>query len=356
MKILVIQQKMIGDVLTSSILFEALRSKYPDAELHYLVEQQTEPVVANNPHIDKLLLLDPKKHRSFPALVSYGRKIRSEQYEVVIDVYAKISSAILTGLSGAGKKISYHKWYTSLAYTHTLGLKKTPETEAGLAIENRMLLLRPISSGFPPQLKPKIYLSKQEKDFARDLLRKSGVSQANPLLMISILGSSPAKTYPLEYMAEILDRIVAYANPQLLFNYIPNQQEQAQQLFDMCAPATRKKVFFQVFGRSLREFMAITSCCDALVGNEGGAVNIAKALGIPTFSVFSPQIKKENWSLYEDGSQNVSVHLKDHQPALFENRSRKELTKKAPHFYELLHPNLIFVPLKGFLERNLREL
>jgi heptosyltransferase-2 len=61
----------------------------------------------------------------------------------------------------------------------------------------------------------------------------------------------------------------------------------------LCKPATQKNVFFEVFGKSLREFMAITSHCDALIGNEGGAVNMAKALDIPTFSIFSPQIKNQ---------------------------------------------------------------
>jgi heptosyltransferase-2 len=37
MKVLVIQKKRIGDVLTSTIIFEALKEKFPNSELHYLV-------------------------------------------------------------------------------------------------------------------------------------------------------------------------------------------------------------------------------------------------------------------------------------------------------------------------------
>jgi len=32
---------MIGDVLTSSVLFEAIKLKHPSAELHYLVNSHT---------------------------------------------------------------------------------------------------------------------------------------------------------------------------------------------------------------------------------------------------------------------------------------------------------------------------
>ena len=60
MKILIIQQKMIGDVLTSSILFEALRTQYKEATLHYLINQNTVAVVENNPYIDEFIIVSPK--------------------------------------------------------------------------------------------------------------------------------------------------------------------------------------------------------------------------------------------------------------------------------------------------------
>lgn len=36
---------MIGDVLTTSILFEALKKEFPKAQLHYLVMKHTTPVI-----------------------------------------------------------------------------------------------------------------------------------------------------------------------------------------------------------------------------------------------------------------------------------------------------------------------
>ena len=106
---------MIGDVLTSSILFEALREKYPQGELHYLIQKHTVQVVENNPFIDKLLLFEPKEEST----LDLAKRVKAEKYEVVIDVYSKLNSAIVSALSGAGKRISYYKWYTASAYTRT---------------------------------------------------------------------------------------------------------------------------------------------------------------------------------------------------------------------------------------------
>lgn len=328
---------MIGDVLTSSILFEALRKKYPKAVLHYLIQPHTSAVVENNPFIDQLIIFDPEKTSSFFKLLQFSAGIKQEHYDVVIDVYSKINSAIITAFSGAEKKIGYSKWYTSRAYTKTFDLKKEPDTKAGVAVENRLLLLQEISPDFPIALKPKIFLTEKEKASAKTTLENAGVIPGKPLLMIGILGSSPEKSYPIPYMATVLNFIVDQTGAQLLFNYNPKQEEQARELFSLCSTKTRNHINFDVFGKSLRDFLALTSKCDALIGNEGGAVNMAKAINIPTFSIFSPQISKSAWSLFED-EQNRAVHISDYKNfAGDKKRSEKYLNFTPDLFLPELH-------------------
>ncbi|MFD1095371.1 glycosyltransferase family 9 protein [Salegentibacter chungangensis] len=320
MKILVIQQKMIGDVLTSSILFEALRDKYPEAELHFMIYPHTAPVVENNPFINHIIYYPDKELKNPFRFISFLKKIRKQQYDVVIDVYSKIGSGLISFFSGAKVRTGYKKWYTRWCYSKSFRYAETPETEAGLAVENRLLLLSALSSDFPLEIKPKIYLTEAEIGKAREQLHKEGIDFKKPLFMIGVLGSSLKKTYPLAYMAKILDHLAETTEAQFLFNYIPKQKKEVLKLYELCKEKTRKKIFIELFGSSLREFIALTSLSDALIGNEGGAVNMAKAVNTPTFSIFAPQIEKNAWSLYED-EHNVAVHLKDFLPAAFEEDS-----------------------------------
>lgn len=336
---------MIGDVLTSSILFEGLRQKYPSAELHYLVHEHTKPVLLHNPFIDKTILFSPEENKKAANFLMFLQKIKKEEYDVVIDVYAKLNSAIITLASGAKKRISYAKWYTKFAYTETFFQKKKTETNAGFAIENRMLLLKALNNDFPLEIKPKIYLTDQEKKHAEEILSSAGIELQKPLIMVSVLGSSDSKTYPLPYLAKLLDIAVKEKNAQLIFNYIPKQEKQARELYHLCSPKTQNMIFLNVFGKSLREFMALTSYCDALIGNEGGAVNMAKALNIPTFAIFSPWIRKEAWALYE-GKKNVAVHLKDYNPEAYNGIDAK---KENLRLYNLFKPELLRDSYLGFL-------
>jgi len=352
MRILVIQQKMIGDVLTSSILFEALRKKYPEAQLDYLINTHTLPVVENNPNIDNFILFSKAEENSKRALLRFAKSLMHKKYDVVIDVYSKLSSNIITLFSGAKSKISYYKQYTTFVYTNNVKRVSKTDGKSGLAIVNRLQLLEPLGIKIT-EVKPKIFLTKEEVRNSKQFLQTHNINFSKPLYMISVLGSGKTKTYPFTFMAKVIDTIAKQTNAQLLFNYIPKQKEQAQSIYNLCKPETQKLIFFNIFGRNLRQFLAITKHCTALIGNEGGAINMAKALNIRTFAIFSPWISKNAWSLFEDNKLNVSVHLKDFKPEIYSNKTEKEMKKNALTLYQEFSPELFDKKLNVFLQQTL---
>ncbi|MFD1614321.1 glycosyltransferase family 9 protein [Gelatiniphilus marinus] len=346
MKILVIQQKMIGDVLTSSILFEALRKKYPNAQLDYLINEHTFPVVKNHPLIDNFIFFTKEAESSKLALLKLAKAIRKREYDVVIDVYSKLSSNLITAFSKAKIKISYYKYYSSLFYHHNIKRQQSTDEKIGLAIANRLQLLHPLGIEIK-SVKPKIYLTEKEISNSKQFLQKENIDLNKHLYMIAVLGSGDNKTYPSPFMAKVIDVIVEKTKGQILFNYIPKQETEAKAILNLCHTETKKHIKFHVFGKSLRDFLAITHHCDAVIGNEGGAINMAKALNIKTFAMYSPWIDKASWNLFED-ENNVSVHLKDYMPELY-TKPEKEYKNEASTLYQKFKPELFIDKLKGFL-------
>jgi len=350
MKVLIIQQKMIGDVLTSTILFEAIKKKYPKSELHYLINSHTYPVVKGNPYIDKFQFFTKEHEKSISALLILAKSLQSEHYEVVIDIYSKISSNIISLYSKAKTRISKRKWYTCFLYTETIIEHKIPKTNAGLAIENRINLLSPLKIK-TEVLRPKIYLTKGEIQDGKTIMEANGLDLSKPIFMIGVLGSGKNKTYPLYYMANILDTIInQIKDAQLLFNYIPKQTDDAKSVFNLCKEKTQNQIFLNVYGNSLRQFLMLTANSLALIGNEGGATNMAKALNIPTFTIFSPWINKNSWNMFDDGVKHISVHLKDYFDKPYKGITHpKELKSKTEELYQEFSPNLFKPKLEEFL-------
>lgn len=346
MKVLVIQQKMIGDVLASTVICQALKTKHPDWDVHYMVYPNTLAVVENNPFIDKVVLFDSKKHKGIFKLIAFGKQLKSENYDAVIDVYGKWESMIPTYFSGAKIRIGHKKSYTSLFYNKPI--QTTPNID-GAAIYNRLEFAQALIGEMIPINFPKIYLRDEEIQKAKTALQNR-IDTSKKTIMIGILGSSLDKSLPADEMAKMLDFIALSNDCQMLFNFMPNQETEAKAIYDLCKPETQSKIIFDFYTKGLRDFLAVLSQCDALVGNEGGAVNMAKALGIPTFAIFSPWIKKESWSNSAD-KNHVAVHLKDFLPEIYNGKSPKEFKNQSLELYKKLKFSLFENSLKEFLKR-----
>lgn len=351
-KILVIQQKMIGDVLASSIICKNLKQMYPEGQIDYLIYPFTKPVVENHPAIDNLVLFEQKYRDSKWQFLKFLTHIRKEKYDIVIDAYGILESNIIVGFSLADKKIGFYKPYTSFIYTDTVKELQTPLTEAGLALDNRLQLIRVLEPAIPLENRPKIYITDAEVEKGKQFLASKNISAQSKIYMISVLGSSNIKTYPAAYMAQLLDVIARNSDAVMIFNYIPSQTEEAQEIYNLCSPETRSKIRMDVELDSIRDFLSVLYHCSALIGNEGGAVNMAKALEIPTFTIFSTWIKKEAWNSFEDGKNTVSVHLKDYKPELYGATSPKEKKSEALALYKEFTPDLIIPELKKYISFN----
>lgn len=350
MKILVIQQKMIGDVLASTLICEYLKREFPNSTVHYLINENALAVVEGNPFVDRILLFKKEHRTNKLKFYRFLRHLRKERYDAVIDALFKIETALMTLYTGAKIRTSQAKRYLKFAYTHVYQRSVSEHTELGHAIENRLVLLRPLIENLEDQLcEPKIFLSEHEVLETKQLLRQNGVNTNRPLVMIGMMGSSVEKSYPLNYLGKLLDSLCANHELTLLLNYMPSQKANVARLLQYCSPKTRSAIKETMYAPSLRTFLGILQQCDAYFGNEGGATNMAKALNVPNFSIFCPWMSKIGWFTFPNKSKNRAVHLADFEPEILE-LPKKERKKNYLVYYNRLTPEMIIPELTNFIK------
>ena len=352
MKILIIQHKMIGDVLLTSLLCENIKKAYPNAVVDYLINSNTLPVLENNPYIDHKIVFDEKENKGLLKLITFSKHLNQNKYDIVIDAYSKLQSWIDVFINNAPKKISYRKSGRTFLYTDNVVKHHKPNSHLGLAIEHRLSLLKPLGIENPLATEPKLYLTKKEIQTAKELFCQHQVDASRKTVLISLLGSDSSKTYPLNQMARMVDFIGQNYNVNILFNYFPKQANQAKEVFDQLSHETQSKVYFELLGKDLREFIAIANECELIVGNDGGAINMSKAVGKKSFIIFSPWIDKDVWATFEDGINHASVHLKDYFPDKLKNLNNRQIKKRVDEFYSFFDFELFKDDLRGFLDKN----
>ncbi len=351
-KVLIIQNKRIGDVLISSVIANNFKKKYPDSEIHLMAYEFTHGVITNNPNIDKIISINEKKLKKFSNLIQTIRNVRKEKYDIIFDPYSKLQSRLICKFGGAKQTVG-HKSRKKLGnfgyYTHPTSILKEKTQVCGKAIEDRIHLLQQVDTFSDIDYEPKIFLTEEEKQF-----RVPERYQSKKIIMLGILGSTPQKSMPYEYIAQIVDYIATTFDCYLLFNFAPNQKEEADKIYNLCQ--NKANIILDVYAKSIRDFAVLMNQCAVLVSNEGGTVHIAKAIGKPTFTLFSPYINKDDWSSFEDGVLHKSVHLLDFIPDAISNLSyeqSKAIEKNPRELYLRLTPKMIIPELHTFLERHL---
>lgn len=354
MKILIIQQKRIGDVLTSTIICNNLKKQFPEYTIDYMCYPNSVDVLIGNPNIDNVIPLPNKIRKNYFFLFKFIFETRAKKYDVVIDVYNKLGTNLITIFADSKIKIAYYKWYTKLFYSHNLKrFENTGKPKFGFAIENRLLLLEPLNldkSTIDPR--PKLFVSPEENKEAISLFENYNINRSTKIIMISVLGSEKNKTYPLEYMTKIIEYVAKHKDVTILFNHFEDQIKDAKRIYNSCSKEAQEKIHFDLHGKDLRSFISIMNQCDLIIGNDGGAINMAKALNKPAFTIFSPFIEKNIWATFEDGLKNISVHLKDFRPELFINIKHSKIKKNYASLYQLLKPELFKDKIDFFIDNN----
>ncbi len=106
-KILIIRFSSIGDIVLCSPVIRCIKQQKKDVELHLLTKKEFLPIVKNNPHIDKIHLLD----NNFSEL---KQKLKDEFFDFIIDLHKNLRSKNLINklkiASLSFDKLNYKKW------------------------------------------------------------------------------------------------------------------------------------------------------------------------------------------------------------------------------------------------------
>ena len=230
-KILVIQNKRIGDVLISSVIANNIKNVFKDAHVTYFVYNYTTGVLENNPNIDRIIAVDAKELKKFSKLLRTIQKVRGEEYDIIFDSYAKFQSRLMCLFSGATYRIGFKRKHKELKfpyYTNPVNFLDEKSQFCGKAIEDRLNLINSVFSLENPEDRPKIYLTEEEKQYERLSYIK------RPVVMFTVLGSTIPKSMPFDYVAQLIDFISENYDATILFNYAPYQKEDALKIYELC--------------------------------------------------------------------------------------------------------------------------
>ena len=106
-KFLILRFSSIGDIVLTTPVIRCLKQQYPDAEVHYVTKKSYETLLENNPHIDKVFVLENGLNKMI-------KDLQSERYDYVIDLHNNLRTTIIKLRLGVKSfsfdKLNLQKW------------------------------------------------------------------------------------------------------------------------------------------------------------------------------------------------------------------------------------------------------
>jgi ADP-heptose:LPS heptosyltransferase len=156
-KILVVMLRRLGDVILTTPALSALKKRYPEAALDFLVEAPGAEAVAGHPAIDEVLVYDAQGPLDS---LAWALRIRARRYDWVIDFLANPRTALLTALSGAPVKAGPAHVRRRWAYNRLM-VQSPQACYAGLEKVRWLAALGVAPEDAPPL--PELYLAKRAR-------------------------------------------------------------------------------------------------------------------------------------------------------------------------------------------------
>ncbi len=310
MKILVIRFSSLGDVVLTTAIFPNLRARWPEAEITVLTKPAFAPIFNDNPSIDHVRLYDPAQ-QTFTQLAN---EIRSEKYDVLIDLHGNVRSWTIRLYAGAPLTVTVDK--ATLPRPMLVSTKRAAPSLSRSVRERILDCLKPLEApvvNLDTQLFPRV---------TPGLLTAHGIAMGKKLIGIAPGAKHNTKRWLPERFAESANRLGALSDSMVLILGDKSDRAAAEEVSKLVKVPCKNLAGWT----TLEELIAITSQLTLLLTNDSGIMHIAEALKVPLVAIFGPTVRQFGFAPYRSTSRVAEVINLGCRPCTLHGDERCPLT------------------------------
>jgi lipopolysaccharide heptosyltransferase II len=293
--ILLIRLRLVGDVVFTTPAIRALRRRFPDARITYLVETAASAIVSGNPHLDDVIVVP---HRRGWARVlddlRVARRLRARRFDLVVDFHGGPRGSWLTWATGARRRIGYE--IAGRGWMYTDRVHRPRALRSRHSAENQWDLLEPL--GIPP-LDPErepveMIESAHARDRALERLHDAGVRPGeHTLIVMHVSAGNPFRRWPAGAFAAVAAELArAGRDRRVVVTSGPSEIGAAEavtaaarvQLGDAAARVVRCGEF------DLQELRAVIAAASLYIGGDSGPLHVAATTTVPIVGLYGPTL------------------------------------------------------------------
>src|SRR5689334_15460964 len=104
-RIALVKPSALGDIVHSLPVLCALRARFPNAHITWVVNRSYEPLLRSHKALDATLPFDRGATKSAIKLIRFARRLRAGGFDLVIDLQGLLRTGLMAAVTGAARRI-----------------------------------------------------------------------------------------------------------------------------------------------------------------------------------------------------------------------------------------------------------
>lgn len=295
-RILVIQTAFLGDVILATPIWENIHAAYPHAQIDVVVKKGNESLLTGHPFLHQVFIFD--KRNKVKNLWNLGKTLRSQQYDLVINLQRFASSGILTLLTRGKESRGFQKNPLSLFFSKRYPHEMKPDWHE---VDRNLCLISDLVTA--PIRRPQLFPSKDD-------LNSVQIYQDDPYLCLAPTSVWFTKQAPLEIWLELIEKL-SQTKEQIFLLGAPSDRA----YLDEIVKNTRSAQVINLAGRlSLLQSAALMAGAKHNYVNDSGPLHLASATNAPVSAFFCSTVPEFGFGPLSDHSDVIEVKNLDCRP------------------------------------------
>lgn len=286
--ILIIQTAFLGDVVLATPVIERLHRCYPDANIDFLLRKGNESLLHGHPHLRRILIRDKKGDGKWGSLRNMLRQVRTERYDLVVNLHRFLSSGLIAGFSRSRQVCGFDKNPLSWRYHH-----KVPHVIAEAdarpihEVERNLSVIAHLTEG--PADRMRLYPS--TADF-------EAVAHEGPYVCIAPTSVWFTKQWPAEKWIALMDRL----DPSWTV-FLLGAPSDRSACAAMAAATRHPRVLVKAGDLSLLASAALMQGAHMNYVNDSAPLHLASAMNAPVTAVFLSTVPRFGFGPRSESAQ-----------------------------------------------------
>jgi lipopolysaccharide heptosyltransferase II len=281
-RIALVKPSALGDIVHSLPVLSAIRTRFPQAHITWVVNRGYEPLLLGHPDLDATLSFDRAALKrglwtAFTTLRGFARALKQAKFDLVLDLQGLFRSGLMVWATGAPRRVGLASAREGARWFYT-DVVPVPDADRIHAVDRYWKLVEALGAGDGPR-RFHLPLDPVAESWASHTLGEL----PRPWVAVAAGARWQTKRWAPAHFQVLTRRIQDTFGGTLLF--VGGPEERA--VSDEVAGALRGPSVNLAGTTTIPQLVSLLARVDLMLGNDTGPLHVATALGRPVAAPYT---------------------------------------------------------------------